>query len=126
MPGHNCVGLYDQQGGTPVAPDSRQDRPEDAIALPETRSLGLLAQDGQLLPQGEVLCGQIDSVAKKAPYEGEHQLNHAHFTAPNSKEGDATSVSGLFSRSTRNSLRHNEYGFFGRHRKRRLSFNCSR
>ena len=55
MPGDNCFGLDDHQGGFPVAPHAPQPDPEDSISGRQFQPFGSRTpQDGKLLPQGEV------------------------------------------------------------------------
>src|SRR6266436_1021981 len=55
MPGDNCFGLDDHQGGFPVAPHAPQPDPEDSISGRQFQPFGSRTpQDSELLPQGEV------------------------------------------------------------------------
>ena len=50
-----ALGLHDDQGALPAGPQARQGHPECAVGLSQPRSLRPTLQDGELLPQGEVL-----------------------------------------------------------------------
>ena len=63
MPGDNCFGLDDRQGGFPgfpVAPQAKQPDPEDSISGRQFQPFGSRPpQDGELLSQGEVFQSQL-------------------------------------------------------------------
>ena len=59
MSSENCVGLDDHQDRFPVAPHAPQPDPEDSVGCRYFEPIGSRPpQDGELLPQGEVLQSQ--------------------------------------------------------------------
>ena len=83
MPSNNGGGLDDDEHGTPISPESREPYPEDAVALPQSRTLGLVLQDGKLLPEGMVLGGQPGLSSKQNPKENEDYVSRTHAPLPN-------------------------------------------
>ena len=61
MPTDDRFGLDDDQRFAPASPDARQPDPEETISVLDRRTLPLLLENGQLLPQGKVLKRQIAS-----------------------------------------------------------------
>jgi hypothetical protein len=59
VPSNNGIGLHQGQGVGPIVPRLGQDHPEDPIALLETGTLDGALKDGNLLPQREILKGQL-------------------------------------------------------------------
>ncbi len=82
MPAKNGIGLHDDEDGAPIRPESGQPSPEDAVALPELRPFRALLQDGELLPEDEVLGGQLRLAAKKRSKKNEDYLYPAHAPLP--------------------------------------------
>jgi hypothetical protein len=59
MPADDGIRLDDNQMPSPVAADPGQDDPQSPIRGPQPRSSGCSLQDFDLVPQGEVLEGQL-------------------------------------------------------------------
>jgi hypothetical protein len=55
MPADDRSGLNENQGFPPASPEAMQPHPENPAGEVHSRTLGLLTQLGQLLPQREVL-----------------------------------------------------------------------
>ena len=55
MPTKHRLGLYDHQGGTPLAPSLGEEDPEESVSPAELRALDRSGQRGQLLPEREIL-----------------------------------------------------------------------
>ena len=64
VPADDCVRLDDKQMATPLVADPAEQDPERAIGGSEARSTGRTLQDRDLVPQGEVLEGQLLSGAQ--------------------------------------------------------------
>lgn len=83
VPPDDRFGLNDYEDGAPVRPEPRQPNPEDAVALPQSRPLGLVLQDGKLLPEREVLGSQPGLSSKQSPKENEDYVYRTHTPLPN-------------------------------------------
>ena len=81
MPTDDRFRLDDDEDGAPIRPEAGQPSPEDPVALPEPRPFRALLQDRDLLPEGEVLGGQLGAIShdvsnqyskdvKRAPFRG--------------------------------------------------------
>ncbi len=69
MPPNYGVGLHDEQSGTPIGSNSRQQCPENPITVPQPRCFRLLLQNRKLLSQREVLGGEFGSMTEQGPKE---------------------------------------------------------
>jgi len=63
VPADYGVGLDEDERGAPGRPDPREPRPEQAVRGREARSPGRASEHSELLPQGEVLQGDVASRA---------------------------------------------------------------
>ncbi len=59
MPSDDGVRLHDGQATGPVLPAPGQQHPEEPIALFQAGAPDSALEDGNLLPQGEILKGQL-------------------------------------------------------------------
>jgi hypothetical protein len=69
MQSNDGVGLHQRQSVGPIVPDPGQEEPRDPIGLLKARSLDGTLQDDNLLPQREILKGQIP-VGRQAGDQG--------------------------------------------------------
>jgi len=83
MPTDNCFRLNDDEDGAPIRPEAGKPGPEDPVARLEPRPSRALLQDGELLPEGEVLGGQIGLATKQCPEKKEGHLCQPHAPLPN-------------------------------------------
>ena len=80
MPSNHGVRLDDDEDGTPIRPEAGQPSSEDAVALPESWPFRALLQDRKLLPEGEVLEGQLGTISKEMSNQDKKDTTQAHFT----------------------------------------------
>ena len=73
--------LDDDKDGASIRPETRQPSPEDPVAFPEPRPFRALLQIRSLLPQGEVLGGQLGAISHDISNHEKKNAEHAHFTA---------------------------------------------
>ena len=83
MPPHNGVRLDNHQHRAPASPEPRKPHPEDAVALSQSRPLRLVLKNGKLLPEGEVLGGQMRLSSRQRPKEDEDHVHRPHTPLPN-------------------------------------------
>ena len=55
LPANDRVWLDDQEGSSPVRPDTREQCPEEAVPIAERRAWSLSLVDDELLTKGKVL-----------------------------------------------------------------------
>ena len=61
MPAHDCVGLDDEQGMPPARPESRKQRPEEAVLFSKARPAFLSLVNRQLVSQREALQEEVSA-----------------------------------------------------------------
>jgi hypothetical protein len=59
MPSDDGLGLDEDQGGAPAAPDGRQEDPKHSVTGAELRPLHAPLQGSQLMPKRKILEDQI-------------------------------------------------------------------
>jgi len=72
------LGCTIGQRGAPVRPKAGEVHPEDLIAWTQLRTFDRLFADSQLLTQGQVLDGQVDSGNEYHPEKQHSRFQHAH------------------------------------------------
>ena len=74
VPSNDGIGLHQGQGVGPIAPSLGQEHPKDPIALPQARTLDGALEDDDLLPQREIIKGELaagpEDKAVETPIEG--------------------------------------------------------
>src|SRR5438876_4972507 len=77
MPTNYGLGANDMEGVAPPCPPPREPHPEGAVEGPEPRSLRAVAEQGELLPERQILKRKISAVperstrrAQESEYEG--------------------------------------------------------
>ena len=65
LPSNQGVRLDNEQDRTPARPELRLPDPEDPVAPGQSRPFRSVLQDGELLPESEVLGGQLGSAMTK-------------------------------------------------------------
>jgi hypothetical protein len=68
MPGHDGLGLDDDNSRTPISPTARQPDPEQAIDLAQARPFGVSLVDRELLAKSKIL-------ESETPAAGESQVD---------------------------------------------------
>ncbi len=72
VPPDDRLGLHDGERVSPVLPDLGQEHPEESIAVLQAGPLGRALKDRNLLPQREILKGQV-SVSCEDGDQGSNQ-----------------------------------------------------
>ena len=62
MPSDDGLGFSNHQGGPPITPHSREENPERAVTLAQVNALDRALKDVQLLPERQVLNGQVGAM----------------------------------------------------------------
>jgi hypothetical protein len=65
LPANHRLGANEVQGISPPSPSVREPHPEEAIEAPELRSLGAAAEQGELLPERQVLEREVGAVSER-------------------------------------------------------------
>ena len=69
LPADYSLRLHEDEGAPPTRPAAGEPRPEQAISCPQPRPARLATEDGQLLPEGEVLKEEMVTGAKSVAQE---------------------------------------------------------
>src|SRR5262245_62589043 len=69
MPFDDGLGFDDDQDLPPILPDLRDNHPEESISPMQLRPVNFPVEDGQLLTQREILCGERCSGRDQTPEE---------------------------------------------------------
>ncbi len=77
MPSDDRLGSDDGEYLGPVRPDPGQQNPEESVALLQMRAFDRALQDSDLLPQCEILEGQVSVGCQDGNQGSEQRLNHA-------------------------------------------------
>ena len=92
-----------------------------APALPQSRALRLVLQDGKLLPKGEVLGGRLGAIAEEGSDEQHVSTQHGHFTPFRTANAGPESVAGPSNGASHKSFAGKGYGILGMHGYRELN-----
>jgi hypothetical protein len=79
-PGNDRLRLNEDEGIAPAGPESGEPGPEEAIGLPDTKSIGCSLVDSELLPKGKDLGLHGSARSELVPEERcdeEHELRHS-------------------------------------------------
>ena len=105
LPAQHSGGSHDDEGLLPGGPDSGQPDPKEPIALLKLRPVRRPLVDGQLLPQGEVLEGELAVAAaqeREEPEQMEQEGDHrAGFSPDQSRLINYLAADGVLAKDRR-------------------------
>lgn len=116
VPSDHGVWLHEEQGGTPVRPDARQDRPEDPITPPQAWSLGLPSQSSELLVKRELLQGNFARSHRITRMDSARARIRCISKSPSASHDGLETITGPWNASHRNSFIGRVYEIFVRDR----------
>ena len=79
MPGHDGLGLDNDNGRAPIAPTARQPDPEQAIGLARARPFDASLENRESLTKSEILKSEAPAAGEKQAEQSNergNQLNH--------------------------------------------------
>ena len=82
VPPDNRLGFHDEENAVPVRPGSAQEHPEAPVDIREPRPLRRTLQDGELLPESEILKRQRAARCESRDERAEKQPNHDRIVMP--------------------------------------------
>ena len=85
MPAEDGLRPDQNEGRTPLVPDPRQAHPEDPVGTAQPGSGRLVAEDGKLLPEGEIFQSQLRPVPEEGAEEQEDDSENGHRGLPGRK-----------------------------------------
>ncbi len=78
MPAEDGLRPDDDEGRAPPVPDPCQAHPECPLGMTQPGSYNLAAEDGELLPEGEILQSQLRTVPEEGAEEQEDDSENGH------------------------------------------------
>ncbi len=78
MPAQNGLRPDQDEGRAPLVPDPRQVHPEGPVGTAQLGSGRLVAEDGKLLTEGEILQSQLRAVPEEGAEEQEDDSEDGH------------------------------------------------
>jgi hypothetical protein len=88
VPSQDGLRPDQEESRAPLVPDPGQAEPEDSVGTTQPGSYDLAAENGDLLPEGEIFQSQPRAAPEESTAEQEDDLEDGHQWLPLSKQAD--------------------------------------